>query len=578
MAKEKIVVIDDSPIVRKLAELALEEEGYKVYTAEDGEEGLRISEEVRPSVILVDFIMPRISGYQFCKSARENELLKDIPIILITGKGEDVGKKFAEKFAVDDYFIKPFKSEMLVEKVNSIINAQRQRLGEEPAFDTFEKPLEEAPSYSFEEVAAAAVPEYEVPELTDVREVAEMPAPAEMPEALGEFDHPMEESGIHREAEFSDIQEGEGAPVLSFDDFATLEEPQPLIQGEREEVEGTPVLSFDDLATLEEPQPSFQSGMEEADLTMSSFDFNLEGLATQQIEGESTEAPSLPEATLEIPNVFDFEAMQELNEMAPTEVMLEPVTQAFAGGALANRANTEDAVDRVMGRYFSHELPLLIEKSIEDILKRYSIIKPSTILFSGSLREISSVEILKLIDSSRLTGKFFAFAPTGSVEIYFDKGLVIYALASKDRKTFTSERGSLAELGEGLSERMSETLSMVADLKDGGFFFEKMEVPAALIDMPQRINVVALLLYSMRRKESGIAESDGINNNLVFVKKVGDIQDFGLDDQEQKVFSLVDGMRNVVDNAELSGLGMAEAKKILHRLAQVGILSNKGGF
>jgi CheY-like chemotaxis protein len=75
MAKEKIVVIDDSPIVRKLAELALEEEGYKVYTAEDGEEGLRISEEVRPSVILVDFIMPRISGYQFCKSARENELL-----------------------------------------------------------------------------------------------------------------------------------------------------------------------------------------------------------------------------------------------------------------------------------------------------------------------------------------------------------------------------------------------------------------------------------------------------------------------------------------------------------------------
>ena len=574
MAKEKIVVIDDSPIVRKLAELALEEEGYKVYTAEDGEEGLRISEEVRPSVILVDFIMPRISGYQFCKSARENELLKDIPIILITGKGEDVGKKFAEKFAVDDYFIKPFKSEMLVEKVNSIINAQRQRLGEEAVFDAFEKPAEEAPSYSFEEVAAAAVPEYEVSELSEVREVAEMPAPAEMPEALSEFDHPMEESGIHREAEFSDMQEGEGAPVLSFDDLATLEEPQPPIQGEREEVEGTPVLSFDDFATLEEPQPPFQSGMEEADLSISSFDFNLEGLATQQIEGASTEALSLPEETPEIPNVFDFEAMQELKEMAPTEVMLEPVPSAFAGGALANRANTEDAVDRIMGRYFSDELPLLIEKSIEDILKRYSIIRPSTILISGSLREINSVEILKLIDSSRLTGKFFAFAPTGSVEIYFDKGLVVYALASKDRKTFTS----LAELGEGLSERMSETLSRVADLKDGGFFFEKMEVPAALIDMPQRINVVALLLHSMRRKQSGIAESDGINNDLVFVKKVGDIQDFGLDDQEQKVFSLVDGMRNVVDNAELSGLGMAEAKKILHRLAQVGILSNKGGF
>jgi hypothetical protein len=336
------------------------------------------------------------------------------------------------------------------------------------------------------------------------------------------------------------------------------------------------VLSFDDLATMEEPPPLYQSGTEEVDLGISSFDFNLESLATQEIEGEEgekIETPSLTAATSEFPEVFDFEAMQELKEMAPAEVMMEPVPLAFAGSDLANRAS-EVALDQIMGRYFSAELPLLIEKSIEDILKRYSVIKPSTILFSGSLREISSVEILKLIDSSRLTGKFFAFAPTGSVEIYFDKGLVVYALASKDRKTFTS----LAELGEGLSERMSETLSRVADLKDGGFFFEKMEVPAALIDMPQRINVVALLLYSMRRKESGIAESDGINNDLVFVKKVGDIQDFGLDDQEQKVFSLVDGMRNVVDNAELSGLGMAEAKKILHRLAQVGILSNKGGF
>jgi DNA-binding response OmpR family regulator len=568
MAKEKIVVIDDSPIVRKLAELALEEEGYKVYTAEDGEEGLRISEEVRPSVILVDFIMPRMSGYQFCKSARENELLKDIPIILITGKGEDVGKKFAEKFAVDDYFIKPFKSEMLVEKVNSIVNAQRQRMGEEPAFDTFEKPSEEAPAYSFEGVAAAVVPQYEVHELTEV------PEPAEMSEALSEFDHPAEETGIHREVELSGIQEVEAAPGLSFDDLATLEEPQPSFQGGMEEVEGTPVFSFDDLVTLEEPQPSIQGGMEEVGLGVSSFDFNLEGLATQQIEGQEGERIEAPP---EFPEVFDFEAVQELKEMPPAEVMMEPVPLAFAGGDLANRANTENAVDRIMGRYFSDELPLLIERSIEDILKRYSIIKPSTILLSGSLREIGSVEIFKLIDSSRLTGKFFAFAPACSAEIYFDKGLVVYALASTDRRTATLKRGFIDETGEGLSDRMSETLSMVANLKDGGFFFERMAMPPALLDMPQRMNVVALLLHGMRRKESGSAESV-IGNSLVFIKKVGDIKDFGLDDQEQKVFSLVDGVRNMVDNAELSGFGMAEAKKILHRLVQVGILSNKGGF
>jgi DNA-binding response OmpR family regulator len=130
MERGKVVVIDDSPLVRRLAELALEEEGYKVYTAEDGEEGLKIAEEVMPSVILVDFIMPRMSGYQFCKLARESQLLQDVPIILITGKGEDVGRKFIEKFAIADYFIKPFKSETLVEKVASIVDSSHV---EEPA-------------------------------------------------------------------------------------------------------------------------------------------------------------------------------------------------------------------------------------------------------------------------------------------------------------------------------------------------------------------------------------------------------------------------------------------------------------
>ncbi|MEK6693659.1 MAG: response regulator [Nitrospirota bacterium] len=126
MSKRKVVVIDDSPTVRKLAEVVLTEEGYKVYTAEDGEEGLKLAEEVLPSVILVDFIMPRMNGYQFCKMVRNNDVLKDVPVILITAKGEDVGVKFTEKFGVVDYFIKPFQPEELVEKVNTIIQNQRE--------------------------------------------------------------------------------------------------------------------------------------------------------------------------------------------------------------------------------------------------------------------------------------------------------------------------------------------------------------------------------------------------------------------------------------------------------------------
>ncbi len=94
MSKGKILVIDDSPIVRKLAEMALADEGYEVFTAENGEDGLRLAEEIGPSVILVDFIMPRMSGYQFCQLVRENQNLKDTPIILITARGMMSGASF----------------------------------------------------------------------------------------------------------------------------------------------------------------------------------------------------------------------------------------------------------------------------------------------------------------------------------------------------------------------------------------------------------------------------------------------------------------------------------------------------
>lgn len=127
MDKGKVIVIDDSPTVRKLAELILTEAGYKVFTAENGEEGLKLAEETLPSVILVDFIMPRMNGYQFCKMARCNPFLKDVPIILITAKGEDVGEKFTAKFGVVDYFIKPFQPEELLAKVNFLVKDHETR-------------------------------------------------------------------------------------------------------------------------------------------------------------------------------------------------------------------------------------------------------------------------------------------------------------------------------------------------------------------------------------------------------------------------------------------------------------------
>ncbi|KAF0180547.1 MAG: transcriptional regulatory protein [Nitrospirae bacterium] len=161
MSKGKVLVIDDSPIVRKLAEMALVDDGYQVVTAENGEDGLRLAEEIHPSLILVDFIMPRMSGYQFCQLVREDQTLKDIPIILITAKGDDVGRKFSERFAVSDYFIKPFKSEALVDKVNSIVLGKSAEAKRDAMFET-PKPFAEEPAvaipFSFDVKQPAAQP------------------------------------------------------------------------------------------------------------------------------------------------------------------------------------------------------------------------------------------------------------------------------------------------------------------------------------------------------------------------------------------------------------------------------------
>lgn len=177
MGEGKILVVDDSPLVRKLAEISLQEAGYEVYTANNGEEGLKIAETVKPDLILVDFIMPKMTGSQLCKLIREHETLKDVPIILITGKGETVGQTFIEKYKVLDYFIKPFKSEDLVEKVKSTLHKipesyvmQEEEIKELEEIDSSLNSSEVEEILSLEDSESLQISDQEIPEETKLNE------------------------------------------------------------------------------------------------------------------------------------------------------------------------------------------------------------------------------------------------------------------------------------------------------------------------------------------------------------------------------------------------------------------------
>jgi len=121
----KILAVDDSPTMQKLFKMIFSSDGYDLKLADNGEQALKLIKEFKPDIVLLDFIMPKINGFQFCKIVREDYKLLDLPIILITSKAEDVGDKFKEKFKSIDYIAKPFQPDDLIKKVENILKEQK---------------------------------------------------------------------------------------------------------------------------------------------------------------------------------------------------------------------------------------------------------------------------------------------------------------------------------------------------------------------------------------------------------------------------------------------------------------------
>jgi CheY-like chemotaxis protein len=122
VAGEKILNIDDSPTVQRLIEMILASQGYQVLLASDGEAGIAKARAEKPSVILVDFVMPKMNGFQVCKILKEDPEFKDTPIILVTSKGDKIGSKFVDVLGITEYFTKPFQPEELLAKIREVID------------------------------------------------------------------------------------------------------------------------------------------------------------------------------------------------------------------------------------------------------------------------------------------------------------------------------------------------------------------------------------------------------------------------------------------------------------------------
>jgi CheY-like chemotaxis protein len=121
-----VLIADDEEDIIRFVEINLRLEGLDVITAHDGEEALRKALNERPSLILLDAMMPRMDGYEVCAKLRADERTFQMPIIMLTAKSLEADRALARSVGADDVIIKPFDPTELVDKVKTLLAGSSQ--------------------------------------------------------------------------------------------------------------------------------------------------------------------------------------------------------------------------------------------------------------------------------------------------------------------------------------------------------------------------------------------------------------------------------------------------------------------
>ena len=117
MALDKVLIVDDDKNICDLLRLYLEKEGYGVILSHDGDEAVAKFNALKPDLILLDIMLPGMDGWQICREIRKKS---NVPIIMITAKGETIDKVIGLELGADDYIVKPFDAKEVIARINAI--------------------------------------------------------------------------------------------------------------------------------------------------------------------------------------------------------------------------------------------------------------------------------------------------------------------------------------------------------------------------------------------------------------------------------------------------------------------------
>jgi two-component system phosphate regulon response regulator PhoB len=125
MDKARILVIEDQLDIQELISHNLKSAGYEVLAAAEGQRGLALARVYRPNLVILDLILPDLGGFEVCDQLKESAVTADIPIIILTARGEEVDRILGLELGADDYMVKPFSPRELLLRIRAILRRTR---------------------------------------------------------------------------------------------------------------------------------------------------------------------------------------------------------------------------------------------------------------------------------------------------------------------------------------------------------------------------------------------------------------------------------------------------------------------
>jgi len=126
-----VLIVEDETALATLLRYNLEREGYRVFEARDGEEALLLADEVRPDLVILDWMLPQLSGIEVCRRMRGRGHLRNVPIVMLTARGEETDRIRGLDTGADDYIVKPFSMTELLARLRAVMRRVRPSLVED---------------------------------------------------------------------------------------------------------------------------------------------------------------------------------------------------------------------------------------------------------------------------------------------------------------------------------------------------------------------------------------------------------------------------------------------------------------